>query len=318
MTWSADAPANIALIKYMGKSADNIPLNVSLSFTLDKFKSRVELDLLEKYDGHYGGQHPDEWDPSQEINDSDRDRFLKHLSFLKERFRLRAGFRVRSSNDFPSHCGLASSASSFAALTKAAAVAASKIQGQDFTGPELISQLSRRGSGSSCRSLFSPFAVWDDEGTRPIDVGHQTFLHQVVVVDSSRKDVSSSEAHQRVLSSTNWRGRVARAEERFENLVESLKHNRWRVSFEIVWAEFWDMHALFETSQPPFGYMKPGSLEVLNQVRALWNKEGDGPLATMDAGPNVHLLYRADQRRHCERFRKESLAKFEVLGEGER
>jgi len=53
------------------------------------------------------------------------------------------------------------------------------------------------------------------------------------------------------------------------------------------------MHALFETSRPSFGYMTSGSLEVLRGVKQLtWEKSGDGPLVTMDAGPNVHLLYR--------------------------
>ena len=56
------------------------------------------------------------------------------------------------------------------------------------------------------------------------------------------------------------------------------------------------MHALFETSNPAFGYMRSGSLDVLNFVREqVWGKLGDGPLVTMDAGANVHLLYREDQ-----------------------
>ena len=69
----------------------------------------------------------------------------------------------------------------------------------------------------------------------------------------------------------------------------------WRRAFEIVWAEFWDMHALFETAKPPFGYMTSQSMRVLTDVRHIWEKYQDGPLATMDAGANVHLLYREDQ-----------------------
>ncbi|MEQ1877927.1 MAG: diphosphomevalonate decarboxylase [Bdellovibrionia bacterium] len=311
MIWTSEAPANIALIKYMGKTADNVPLNCSLSFTLEKFKTKVILEKIE-------GRSSDEWTRNQTMAESDQNRFLKHLSFLKEHFGLREKFRVSSVNDFPSHCGLASSASSFAALTRCAAMAASELQGRDLTDPFEVNRLSRRGSGSSCRSFFSPFAVWDADGARSIEIGSLQILHQVVVVDSSRKEVSSSEAHKRVLTSALWSGRPERAQARFEELVQSLKHNSWKTAFEIVWSEFWDMHALFETSRPGFGYMKPGSQEVLELVRALWNERGDGPLATMDAGPNVHLLYRADQRALASDFRAKALKRFEVLGEGER
>lgn len=311
MNWSAEAPANIALIKYMGKSADNIPLNPSLSFTLDKFKTRVEFDLLE-------GANQDEWDASQNINEADQVRFLKHLSFLKETFGIKENFRVRSQNDFPSHCGLASSASSFAALTLCAAKAASELKGADFTDPTKVNLLSRKGSGSSCRSFFKPFALWDVEGARPIELCGIKFLHQVVVVDAARKEISSSEAHKRVLTSRLWNGRPERARNRLEKLVEALKHNSWKDAYEITWDEFWDMHELFETSAPSFGYMKDSSQRVLKLVRELWNTEGDGPLVTMDAGPNVHLLYREDQRELCNQFRIQKLGDYVVLGEGER
>ena len=45
--WFAEAPSNIALIKYMGKDTGNIPSNSSLSFTLDKLISRVEISEID-------------------------------------------------------------------------------------------------------------------------------------------------------------------------------------------------------------------------------------------------------------------------------
>ncbi|HEX4923355.1 MAG TPA: diphosphomevalonate decarboxylase [Bdellovibrionales bacterium] len=310
MTWTAAKPANIALIKYMGKSADNVPLNPSLSFTLDAFTTTVEIERIEG--------KTDEWDQSVPLSERDQAKFLKHLSFLKETFGETAAFRVRSRNNFPAHCGLASSASSFAALTACAAKAISELQGRGLENPDTLNALSRRGSGSSCRSFYAPFAVWDRTGCRPIDLGMKTLRHQVVVVDASQKEVSSSEAHKRVLTSGLWEGRVTRAEARYQAVIEGLRGGRWAEVHELVWAEFWDMHALFETSCPPFGYMSPQSLEVQKRVRALWKQTGDGPLVTMDAGANVHLLYREDQRELCLKFRRDALREFKVLGEGER
>ncbi|NJL25701.1 MAG: hypothetical protein HC902_11360 [Calothrix sp. SM1_5_4] len=73
--------------------------------------------------------------------------------------------------------------------------------------------------------------------------------------------MSSSEAHLRVTSSALFAGRPERAQRRLRDLQAALlscaggELSAWREVFEICWAEFWDMHALFETSRPSFGYM---------------------------------------------------------------
>ncbi len=36
--------------------------------------------------------------------------------------------------------------------------------------------------------------------------------------------------------------------------------------------------------------MTQKSNEALQALQALWQREGDGPIVTMDAGPNIHLL----------------------------
>ena len=56
------------------------------------------------------------------------------------------------------------------------------------------------------------------------------------------------------------------------------------------------MQSLFETSNPSFGYMTSGSMEILNMGKYCWEAYDDGPLITMDAGPNVHFLWRREQK----------------------
>jgi diphosphomevalonate decarboxylase len=36
-------------------------------------------------------------------------------------------------------------------------------------------------------------------------------------------------------------------------------------------------------------------MKALEMLHKIWDEKGDGPLVTMDAGSNVHLLYREDQ-----------------------
>lgn len=302
--WTAEAPSNIALIKYMGKIdvPGNKPTNSSLSYTLGHLKSIVQLE----YDDHY---MVDTWEPLSAfggrtfqplgLSEKGKERFLAHLSLLKAHFDFHGYFKVRSANDFPSDCGLASSASSFAALTKVAMVALSELTKRSTPSVSEAANWSRRGSGSSCRSFFEPWVIWapDHVGEVPSLSDRGDLLHQVIVVDDHVKQVSSSEAHKRVTSSLLFAGRPNRADVRAGDLIKALETERWEDAFEITWAEFWDMHALFETSQPSFGYMNLGSLDVLRYVRDfVWAKEKDGPLVTMDAGPNVHLLFRKDDR----------------------
>ena len=292
--WRADAPSNIALIKYMGKSSLglNEATNPSLSYTLAHLRTHVELEWT-------GADRPS-WEPLagfQPVPLSERGqaRFLAHLTSICQRFDCAPGFIVRSANDFPSDCGLATSASSFAALTLAAATALVELSGRAMPATETLADWSRQGSGSSCRSFFAPWCIWDGDLVARFECGYPRLRHQAIVVDAAGKEVSSSEAHRRVSTSLLNAGRSERARWRMAQLTRALNEKQWHVAYAITWNEFWDMHALFETAAEPFGYMSEKSLAVLEAVRDLWRRHGDGPLLTMDAGANVHLLYRPDQ-----------------------
>ncbi len=181
-----------------------------------------------------------------------------------------------------------------------------------------LADLSRQGSGSSCRSFFTPWSLWSTEGAESIELPYHDLIHQVIVVADALKTVSSSDAHVRVNSSLLFKGRPERAEQRLSSLMESLKSRDWNESMKIAWAEFWDMHALFETAQPGFGYMTPASIEVINFVRDLWIETGDGPLITMDAGANVHLLYRPECGQIAGRIRGNFDTRFQVISSTDR
>lgn len=294
--WKSEAPSNIALIKYMGKkdSTLNTPDNPSLSYTLPHLTTAVELELNDNDE--------DIWEPlkregymAPSLGPKETVRYLSHLKRLKEEFGVTHNFTVRSANSFPQNCGLASSASSFAALTKASCVALSELL--DSPTPELKVQasLSRMGSGSSCRSFISPWCMWSGDQVNSIKFPYTKLLHMVVVADEKKKKVSSSEAHNRVATSLLYKGRVERATIRLGLFIEAMSLKNWSNAFELCWAEFWDMHALFETANPSFGYMTQKTFEILHHAKSIWTRISDGPLVTMDAGPNVHLLFRPEQ-----------------------
>lgn len=314
MFWFAHAPSNIALIKYMGKKDHtNLPDNASLSYTLDSLFTTVQL---EKQAGH-----TDFWEPLNvpgmdtfTLSILAQQRFLKHLSWLKAQFGYVGGFVVRSSNNFPQGTGLASSASSFAALTKCAITAFSELMNQPLPSIETQAILSRHGSGSSCRSFFSPWCIWKGEQVNAIELPYPKLLHQVILIDHAEKKVSSSEAHRRVRSSKDYINRPERASQNMHVLLNALETQDWETAYLVSWREFQDMHNLFETCDQPFSYITPESKDILSLVQKGWETNGDGPIVTMDAGPNVHLLYREDQAELARKFKQDHLiGNYDVL-----
>lgn len=315
MQWFAQAPSNIALIKYMGKKnkETNIPINSSLSYTLPNLLSSVMLE-----------QHPgkkDIWEPLNTpgaqpfaLSQAAQERFLHHLSRLKALFNYSGAFIVRSNNNFPHSSGLASSASSFAALTKCAVTALSELTKAPLPSVEEQAQLSRAGSGSSCRSFFSPWALWDEASVKAIDLPYTQLIHQVIVISHAEKDVSSSEAHQRICTSPNYLTRAERAEQNLKLLLHAFKASDWKEAYQICWREFQDLHLLFSSATPPFSYMTDQTNIALLTLQELWQRENDGPIVTMDAGPNIHLLYRPDQADIALKFKQDYLiGNYDVL-----
>ena len=126
--------------------------------------------------------------------------------------------------------------------------------------------------------------------------------------------MSSKEAHLRIETSPLYSGRAQQAQTNLKLLLQALESQNWKSAYQICWHEFQDMHRLFSTCDQPFTYMSERSLSALDLLRDLWLREGDGPLVTMDAGPNIHLLYRTDQAALARRFKADYLVgNYDVL-----
>ena len=287
----------------MGKvdSSSNTPTNSSLSYALENFRTTVTVEK--------NTSPIDEWRPlignqfhRIELSSKGKEKFLSHFNLMKKALGLDGFYKISSANNFPSDAGLASSASSFAALTRAAYALKKSMDVSFEISDEGLSTLSRQGSGSSCRSFFSPWAIWDEESAREIKLPIQKLNHHVFIFESGVKKVSSSEAHSRVVQSplfktdSNGRSRVERAEKRMSELLASFQEHHWTKSYEICWEEFWDMHELFHTSTPAFTYLTEEVKQTLKKMQSRWKKEGCGPIITLDAGANIHALFRHEDK----------------------
>jgi diphosphomevalonate decarboxylase len=134
--------------------------------------------------------------------------------------------------------------------------------------------------------------------------------HFVVVVSAGEKKVSSSEAHLRVKTSPLWEGRVERVTDRFEKTRAAIEAGDVAAVSKLAWGEMWEMHSLFHTSDDPFTYWEPQTIEALQffgEFLGSQNPVGCPPIVTLDAGPNVHVLVPAAERLA---WRERLVAKF--------
>lgn len=289
------APANIALIKYWGmRDADQVvPWNPSISMTLSQCVSHTSVG--------YAEARQDEvwwWTPEGLITPSSSfsANVLEQVRRLKALAHSSSSLKVVTVNHFPSGAGIASSASGFAALTLATCSAL----GLSTTAEQLSRQTRLSGSGSATRSLLGGFVQWPGDASHPDGPAHQIAPAEhwplrdlIAVIDAGEKPVSSREGHRRAPTSPYFVSRQQHLPVRTEALRQALMGRDFARFADLVEQESIDLHVIAMTGHPPTFYFQPATLAVLKTVREL-RAAGLQTCATLDAGPNVHVLCTAE------------------------
>jgi diphosphomevalonate decarboxylase len=307
---SVFAPVNIAWIKYMGKVAGQ-PSNPSLSMTLSKSGTQTRIRRIgdaEKFEFRFSEQG---YVPPP-VGLAKVDAFLSDLELFRSALEP-AGFPVKvtpgiyqiyTRNTVPAGTGIATSASGFAALTLAWAGVLCGADLQRFrdrysSDPVLrlaLAAISARGSGSSCRSFGGPFVEWDPDSGITEWSPPESYTDFILLLETSEKAVSSSEAHQRVRTSPGFAGREERVRARLGRVRECWSGSKSDLLPSIVLEEAIDMHELFHTSQPSFRYFNAESEAWIRRIRKSWipgndqNLPSKNAILTFDAGANAHLF----------------------------
>jgi diphosphomevalonate decarboxylase len=76
---------------------------------------------------------------------------------------------------------------------------------------------------------------------------------------------------------------------------------------DIVEAEALELHALMMTSQPSFILMQPNTLDIIQRIRSFRERTQLPVCFTLDAGPNVHVLYPYYEKRKVRNFIQKEL-----------
>ena len=320
VSWAS--PSNIALVKYWGKKAHQIPENTSISFTLNHCKTETKISFKKKaatndfsFDVFLEGEKEDDFKPKIETFFK---RIETYLPFLKHYY-----FKIETSNTFPHSSGIASSASGMSALALCL-LSIEKQLGADLSEENFTKKasfLARLGSGSACRSLEGPIVVWGAHheikgssnlyGVTYTGAVHESFKNYrdtILLIDKGEKQVSSTVGHNLMFNHPFAQERFKQAETNITALKHILEQGDLDEFIALVEREALTLHAMMMTSMPYFILMKPNTLEVIHKIWEYRKATNSKVCFTLDAGANVHMLYPDSEAQNVLKFIETELA----------
>jgi len=326
-TWKT--PSNIALVKYWGKTAPQIPKNASISFTLSNSHTITTIDFTPKsvsnseqgeinFELFFEGKKKEDFKPKIA---KFFERILEYCPYLTA-----YNMVIHSENSFPHSSGIASSASGMSAIAMCLMSlerSLSKTELSDEFVNKKASFLARLGSGSASRSIEGPLVVWGHhsaiEGSSdlfgvpfPFKV-HEVFNNYqdaILLVDKGEKQVSSTVGHDLMHNHPFATQRFQQANENLATITDILQQGDIDLFINLVESEALSLHAMMLTSSPYFILMKPNTLEIINAIWRFRKDTGSKLCFTLDAGANVHVLYPEHESENVLQFIDNELSMF--------
>jgi diphosphomevalonate decarboxylase len=319
-------PSNIAIVKYWGKHGRQLPKNASLSFTLTNAYSDTYISYSENNNGRLSLSFLFEGKP----NNAFEEKIKKFLDSVTDFYPVlnKLKLEISSSNSFPHSSGIASSASAMAAIAMCICEIDQNISGKGNSEIDLkkASYLARLGSGSASRSVIPLIGAWgvhdkiknsSDLYAVDIDEVHdvfKTFHDDILIVSAAEKSVSSTAGHALMDGNVYAEARYQQANYRITQLKEILKAGDIDAFGKLAEDEAMTLHALMMCSDPSYVLLEPGTLDMIKEIRAFRQRTGTPIYFTLDAGPNIHLLYPDHVSLDAEKFVNQTLLPFTANG----
>ncbi len=300
------SPSNIAIVKYWGKHGVQLPMNPSLSFTLSDCKTDTCIEWTENnQQGHCTIDFFYDGKPKPEFEDKLRKHILNLESILPSLKGLH--LKIDSMNTFPHSAGIASSASAMSALALCLVSIENEIGNKQLNEQAFFrsaSYIARLGSGSAARSIYPLASLWGEfpevkDSSNEFGIPFEQQIHSsfrnvqdcIFLVNKNEKYISSRAGHQLMENHPYRNARIEQANKNMSMLIQVLKDGYWKLFASICEEEALSLHGLMMSSNPGYVLLEPDSLKILSEIRHFRN-ESKLPIAfTIDAGPNIHLLY---------------------------
>lgn len=316
------SPSNIALVKYWGKYDNQIPANPSISITLSECHTKTEIQWTKsesntfEIDFHFEGVR----------NEAFGLKIKKFLESLPNREYIQGlHITAHSNNTFPHSAGIASSASGMSAFVLCFLEMEKQVFGMHENEEEFYREasiLSRLASGSASRSVYPGLASWGksdaiDNSSDLYATPYNGSIHpefkglqdSIIICDRGEKSVSSRAGHGLMKTNPYASRRFEHAHENMSALLETMSQGDWDKFAALVENEAMTLHGMMMMSYPWFILMKPKTIELLDVIKTYREKTGIRMCYTLDAGPNIHLIYPESEKLKVHEFLKNEVEK---------
>ncbi|MBK8489987.1 MAG: diphosphomevalonate decarboxylase [Saprospirales bacterium] len=305
ITWKS--PSNLAIVKYWGKHGTQLPKNPSISLTLENAQTQTTLTYRSKEVA--GPEISLEFLFQEEPQPVFAEKIAKFLTSLLPVFPFlqQLDLSIHSENSFPHSAGIASSASSMSALALCLCSMEDNLfhtLSDDEEFDRKASYISRLGSGSACRSIYPYMSLWGQQSgvdgssdlfaipmEEEIDPIFKTLHDDILIISKKEKAVSSSQGHALMDHHPFAEARFNQARQNIHFLIEALKSGDLETFGRIAESEALTLHALMMASNPGFFLIHPNTITMIEKVRQFRAETTLPVFFSLDAGPNLHLLY---------------------------
>ena len=106
------------------------------------------------------------------------------------------------------------------------------------------------------------------------------------------------------------KARYAQAEGNLERLLEAIRAENEEEIVGIIENEALSLHALMMSSPAGYRLMNEHTWSIIDRIRRYRESTGSFIAFTLDAGPNVHMLYKGKDRGQVMEFIREELLQF--------
>jgi diphosphomevalonate decarboxylase len=299
-------------VKYWGKSVHQLPMNPSISFSLEKSRTLMNLKVEQK---DFSDSIKLSFSFDNKANEQFRTKILEYLISISPycTYLNHLLIEIESENTFPHSAGIASSASSMSALALCLTSLENELYGiwsEDEKFMQRASWLARLASGSAARSVYSGFSIWGKTkeesssgnyfAVSPSFQIHPAFsdlYDAILVVKSGSKKLSSTLGHTLMKSHPFRYERIKQANDNLSIIIKSLKLGNWNDFIHAVENEAFTLHALMMSSANTFTLLEPDSLLFVEEIRRILKENNLRLCFTFDAGPNLHVIYDGKQRQ---------------------
>ena len=143
---------------------------------------------------------------------------------------------------------------------------------------------------------------------REVHPAFRSMKDSVMVVSDREKEVSSRAGHALMESHPYAAQRYRMAAGNMLDLIRALQEGDRDAFIRITEVEALNLHALMMSSDPSYLLIEPNTLNIVNSVRR-FRKENNVPVCfTLDAGPNVHIIYPAENDKEVKKLIVNELA----------